>query len=381
MKIVFVGLASTFTPGMNYQDNALCVETCKAGHQVTYISNPEKFVNGKIVPTGYEDTVLEDGLHLYRLPYRKLGPALLTKKIRACKGVYKILEQAQPDVIFCHNTQYWSVLDVVRYKKKHPEVKLYADVHAAAYNSGTNGLSLHVLHRGLYRYLTKKLLPYLEKYFYVGASERDFAEENYGVPREMLEYYPLGGYLLSDTEYAEKRNKRREELCLTEGGLLFVHSGKLDALKRTKDLLQAFADVPELKAKLAIIGSIPDDMKPVLEPLIAADKRVQFLGWKNAAELQEYLCASDLYCQPGSVSATMQNAVCCNCPVMAYPHKPYTADLDFGNILWVETQEDMANAFRQIKDGQVDLQVLRSGSQKCARDVLDYRKLAARLFQ
>lgn len=380
MKIVFIGLASTFTPGMSYQDNALCRQTLADGHSVTYIGNPEKFVDGVITETGPEDVILPDGLHLIRVPYCNLGPNIVTKKIRKFKGVYEILERENPDVIFCHCAQYWSVLDVVRYKKKHPEVKLYADIHAAAYNSGKNWLSLHVQHRGIYRYLTKKLLPYLEKYFYIGAPERDFAEENYGVPRELLEYYPLGGYLLSDTEYTEKRNKCREELGLTEGELLFVHSGKLDSLKRTKDLLQAFADVPELKAKLAIIGSIPEDMKPVLEPLIAADKRIHYLGWKSAAELQEYLCASDLYCQPGSVSATMQNSVCCNCPVMAYPHKPYTEDLDFGNILWVETQEDMANAFRQIKDGQVDLQVLRSGSEKCAREVLDYRKLAARLY-
>lgn len=381
MKIVFVGLASTFTPGMSYQDNELCRQTLADGHSVTYIGNPEKFVDGVITETGPEDIILPDGLHLIRVPYCKIGPNIVTKKLRKFKGVYEILEREAPDVIFCHCAQYWSVLDVIRYKKKYPTVKLYADTHAAIYNSGTNGISLYVLHRGVYRYLTKKLLPYLEKYFYVGASEGDFAEENYGVPREMLEYYPLGGYLLSDAEYTDKRNRRREELNLAENELLFVHSGKLDALKQTNDLLQAFAAVSELKAKLAIIGTIPDVMKPVLEPLIAADKRVLFLGWKNAVELQEYLCACDLYCQPGSVSATMQNAVCCKCPVMVYPHKPYTEDLDFGNILWVETQDDMINVFRQISHGQINLEELRCGSQKCAQELLDYRKLAARIYR
>lgn len=380
MKIVFLGLASTFTPGMSYQDNELCKQTLADGHSVTYIASPDKFVNGVVTQTEPEDTVLPDGLHLIRVPYCKLGPNIITKKVRKFKGIYKILEQEKPDVLFCHCAQYWSVLDAVRYKKKHPEVRLYADTHAAAYNSGTNWLSLYVQHRILYRYLTKKMIPYLEKYYYVGVSEREFAEKNYGVPRSLLEHYPLGGHPLPEAEYSEKRARRRQELELVEGELLFVHSGKLDALKRTEDLLRAFAAVPELKAKLAIIGTVPDSTKETLLPLMEADPRVVFLGWKSGSELQEYLCAADLYCQPGSVSATMQNSVCCNCPVLLYPHDIYTQDLDFGNILWVETREDIENAFRKIERKEADLTVLRSGSERCARELLDYKKLAARLY-
>ena len=123
-----------------------------------------------------------------------------------------------------------------------------------------------------------------------------------------MEFYPLGGNIFPPEEYAEKRERRRVELGLAPDELLLVHSGKLDALKRTEELLRAFAAVPELKAKLAVIGSIPDDRKELLTSLMEQDSRVQFLGWKSGAELQEYLCACDLYCQPGSLSATMQNA-------------------------------------------------------------------------
>ena len=110
------------------------------------------------------------------------------------------------------------------------------------------------------------------------------------------------------------------------------------------------------------------------------DNRVVYLGWKSAPELVGYLCACDLYCQPGSVSATLQNAVCCGSPVMAYPHLPYTEALDFGNILWVETPEDMESAFKKLAEQKIDLTVLRKGSERCARELLDYRALAARLY-
>ena len=50
-----------------------------------------------------------------------------------------------------HNLAYVSVLDVIRYKKNHPEVKFYADTHTSVYNSGRNWVSLHLQHRSLYR--------------------------------------------------------------------------------------------------------------------------------------------------------------------------------------------------------------------------------------
>lgn len=381
MKIVFIGLSSTFTPGLTYQDNELCRQTIADGHQVTYLSNPEKFENGEIVSTGYEDTILPDGMRLIRLPYCKMGPDIITKKFRKVKGVYEILEQTTPDVIFCHGTQYWSILDVVRYKKSHLNVKLYADTHTASYNSGTNWLSLHVLHRCFYKYLTQKAIPYLDRFFYIGEGERLFALKNYGIPESLMEFYPLGGSIFPPEEYAEKRERRRAELGLAPDELLLVHSGKLDALKRTDELLRAFAAVPELNAKLTVIGSIPEDRKELLTTLMEQDDRVRYLGWKSGTELQEYLCACDLYCQPGSRSATMQTAVCCGSAIMSYPHEGYVLNLDYGNILWVRAEEDMVAVFQRLADDAAELDALKKSSNRCARELLDYKALSARLYR
>jgi len=381
VKIAHIGLASFFTEHMAYQDNQLSNQNALDGHAVLVVSNASKYADGKVVDTGYEDRILENGVRLVRLPYRRILSRSVSDKLRVVDGLYDLLEDFGPDVILSHNLAYWSVLDVIRYKKKHPAVKLYADTHTSVYNSGRNWVSLHIQHRMLYRYLTQRALPYLEKYLYVGAGERDFARENYGVPPERMELFPLGGNPLEKKEFLAHRAERREELELAEGELLLLHSGKLDAPKRTKELLEAFAAVPELKAKLAVIGSVPEKEKENLLPLMAADPRVVYLGWKQSSELLSYLCAADLYCQPGSVSATLQNAVCCGCAVMAYPHLIYTEDLDYGNILWVKSKEDMAAVFRDLADRKTDLAALRENSVRCARELLDYRTLAARLYR
>ncbi len=381
MRIAHIGLASFFTENMTYQDNQLTSQNVLDGHEVLIVSNASKYDGGRVVDTGYEDFYLENGARLVRLPYRRILHRALSDKIRAVSGLYDLLEEFQPHVIMSHNLAYWSVLDVIRYKKNHPEVKFYADTHTSVYNSGRNWVSRNIQHRILYRYLTRQALPYLEKYFYVGATEREFSREIYGVPLERMEYFPLGGNPPEEMVYLENRAKRREELALAENELLLLHSGKLDAPKRTKELLEAFSAVPELKGKLAVIGSIPENEEKNLLELMEADQRVVYLGWKKAQELLEYLCACDLYCQPGSVSATLQNAVCCGSPVMSYPHLIYTEGLDYGNILWAESRADMEEIFRNLAAKSVDLEALREGSRRCARELLDYRVLAERLYR
>ena len=381
MKILHICLANFYIDNYAYQENMLPRINHEDGHDVRILASAETFVDnthlGYVEPSEY---VTEYGVPIKRLPYMSVGNGFLTHKIRKYPGVYDEIAAFAPDIIFCHGLQFWSVRDVIRYKKDHPAVKLYADTHAAYNNSGTNWLSLHVLHRGLYRYLTKKAFPYLEKYFYISDECRQFSHEIYDIPNEKMAFYPLGGTLLSDEDYAAVRAKRRAELGLVENDRLYIHSGKLDALKRTDELLRAFSAVEDPHAVLAVIGSIPEDRKSILLPLMEADKRIRYLGWRTGEELQEYLCAADLYCQPGSQSVTMQNALCRYCPVMLYPHPAHTADYDRGEVIWIKTQADMEMVFRSLATDPAQLKPLRENAKKIARELLDYRKLAAKLY-
>ena len=381
MKIAHVGLASYYTEGMTYQDNQLAEQNVRDGHEVLYISNAAKYENGGVVETGYQDLMTPGGVRLVRLPYVRVLNRFVSGKLRRVTGLYPLLADFAPDVILSHDLCYWSVRDVLRYKKDHPRVKLYADTHTAACNSGTNWLSLHILHRMFYRALVQKALPYLDGYFYVGAGEKAFSRENYRVPESRMEFFPLGGTVFSGEAYEEKRARRRAELGLGPEDLLLIHSGKLDPGKRTEELLDAFAAAGAPELRLLVLGSIPPGREAALLPRMQADPRVIYLGWKPAEELLEYLCAGDLYCQPGSVSATLQNALCCGCPAMAYPHEEYRDGLDWGQFLWVRTREDMRAAIEEAAREPGSLAPLRQRAVACARELLDYRVLAARLYR
>ena len=378
MKIAHIGLASHYTDGMTYQDNMLSEQNVRDGHDVLYISDAQRFENGTLISVGYQDSVLPCGVRLVYLPYRK---GLLSDKLRKVSGLYPLLCGFQPDVILCHGLCFSSVTDVIRYKTENPHIKLYADAHADYGNSGTNALSLHILHGIYYKALFRKALPHVEKVLCTSPERRDFVMEVYGCPEEKTELYPLGGVIFPEEAYREKRSARRREFSVSEEELLFVHSGKLDEGKKTAELLDAFYAVPELNAKLVIAGSVPDGRKDILLPLMERDRRVVFLGWLTADRLSEYLCAADLYLQPGTVSATMENAMCCRCAEMLYPTSAYIRTFPEDMAFWVKSGEDILAAFRAVAADPGCIGKMRKSAYSFAAEHLDYKKLAARLYR
>lgn len=382
MRILHVCLSCYYIDHYAYQENILPRVHKEQGNEVYILSSCETFVdNQKLGYVNPSEYLNEDGIQVTRIPYIKAVPLAISRKLRVYVGVRKYLERIKPDVVFIHSTQFGSITEIINYRKQNPHVRVYADTHTASYNSGMNWFSLHVLHRVYYKWLIKRAIPYLNKFYYIGESERDFAVKNYGVPESLMEFFPLGGTIFSDEEYGRIRQEMRGKLKISEEMRLYGHAGKLTKLKKTEDLLEAFSSVSDPNARLIIMGSIPEDRKSLLMPMIQADKRVNYLGWVDGETLQKYLCACDLYCQPYDNSSIFQNAICCRCAVMTYPHPYYTELYDNGNIIWEKNTEDMKAAFLQITDGRIELEKLQNASKDFAEEYLDYRKLAARIYE
>lgn len=380
MKIIHLCLSSFYIDGYNYQENALPRQNKADGHDVRIVASTFTFMSnikcGFVQPSSY---INDDGIPVTRLPYKKCISRTIESKIRSYSGVYSILESFSPDVIFFHGASAYELLTVAKYKKKNMHVKLYVDNHADMNNSATGLISRIFLHKIFYKAIIHKALPYIDKIFNLSIECGDFLKEVYGIEEKKLEFYPLGGNIIEGYQYSQIRNRKRSELSLSDDNILLVHSGKMDGQKKTVDILLALKQIKSKRLRLVLLGSISADLENDILKLINEDDRVQFLGWKNTDQLIEYLCAADIYVQPGSQSATMQNAICCGCPLILYPHKshkPYLRD----NGFFVESRQDLIDCFQLIESNPMILNEMSISSYSIAHELLDYKQLAKRVY-
>ena len=402
MKILHCCLSGCYNDNYNYQENFLSRQNKIDGHEVMIIASTEVFKdNNRLGYCEPEEYVNADGIKVIRVPYRNIINKKISSKIRAYKGVYPLIEKFEPDVILFHGIGAWELKTVCKYVKKNPRTKLYVDTHAAYTNSGTNFVSKQLLHKIFYRSIIKKALRYTKKILCIGAMEKKFAHEIYDIPEDCLELYPLGGKIIDDAEYEQIRIEERKKLGLTDKDILFVHSGKFvrgnmdnDNIsddtevqelskyhcgKRTCELLRAFEAVANDKFKLVIAGNFSPDLQEEAKELIGKDSRVDYVGWKSGDELIRILCAADVYLQPGTPSATLQNSMCLRCAVMVRPYSTYKYIL--GDEAWyVSNEEDIKDVFREISQDDNIVEIKRAGTYNRAINLLDYKVLASRLY-
>lgn len=381
MKIVHCCLGNFYIDNHTYQENLLPLQNKLDGQDVYIIASTETFAeDNTLMYVDPSEYINEYGILVRRIPYRRLPSKFLQRKIRAYVAFYDILCEIKPDIIFFHSPCSYDLLTAARYRKYHKNVKLFVDSHEDKNNSAMNFLSKNILHKFIYKNFIRFSLSQIEKIFYISEETKDFLIEIDNVPDEKLEFFPMGGVLFEGSKKMDIRNRVRSSMKLTDDNILFIHSGKLGQLKRTEELLRAFYQVKNCSFRLIIIGSIPYEMESVLLPLISADSRVSFLGWKNGNELLEYLCAGDMYLQPGSQSAVMENSICCGSPVMLYPYTSYTPYYQ-GNVCYIETVEDMVKCFNDISKNPEKLKIMSEISYKIAHEMLDYRKIVQRMYQ
>ena len=142
--------------------------------------------------------------------------------------------------------------------------------------------------------------------------------------------------------------------------------------------MNSFRKITNNNIHLIIIGSIPNDNQ-ILYDLIKKDKRVKYLGWKTGDDLLKYICASDIYMQPGSQSSTSLTAVCCGLPILLYPSVSYK-DMFDTNVFWVKNDEEIDEVILKITENPTLLDNMSKRSYEIAKEILDYKKLSARLY-
>lgn len=116
-----------------------------------------------------------------------------------------------------------------------------------------------------------------------------------------------------------------------------------------------------------------------MNQLIAQDNRVRFLGWADSNQLKNYLCASDLYIQPGSQSATMQQSLCLRNLVLLDNVKSHTVFVKENGWLINDTNE--INGILELIDQSPEiLSKMSENSYSIAIQLLSYKSLANKIY-
>lgn len=375
-KILHIGLLSHFTPGMQYQDNLITEFNCKDGHEVLYISDTRRYINGALVDGSEEDIQIRNNFRLIRV---KFDWNNLLKPIKKSRKVKKIINEFKPDTILVHGLVGYELITVKQYTQKNQHVKYYVDSHQSLQNYANTKIE-GFLFSIINRFFVKRALPSIEKVLYIGLEEKKFLDAKYNIPEDKLEFFPLGGKVYSISDQEEQRQRLINELKLPDDAVLVGHSGKLDALKRTEDLLEGFSKLQDERFHLIIFGRIPDDRKNILVPMMQQNERVHFLGWKEGEEIDRLLMALDLYCQPNNVTATVQSALCCGCAMMLYPFDTYKYILG-DNCFWVMSSKEIYDSLYTIAKSREVLDEMKEKDFQIAKKKLDYSILAKRICQ
>ena len=156
-------------------------------------------------------------------------------------------------------------------------------------------------------------------------------------------------------------------------------TGKLTKEKKTEELLSAFLKNESKDLCLFIIGSLPEDRRDVLTPLIESDSRIRYLGWQSGDTLQEFLRASDVYIQPGTQSSTFQTALCSNCAVIVDRHKSHVALLGESYAFYASDENEISDALQKLNGDS--LRAAKNNLFEIAKEKLDYKKLANRYLR
>lgn len=310
MRVLNIALNGVYTDGFSYHENLLPKYHKVNGHDVHIMASEYVFNHaGEVVKyEGSREYIDDNGIHIYRLPIK--GDRDITYRLKQFEGVYSRIEEIAPDVIFCHLFQFLDLLQVVKYVKKNPKVKLYIDSHADCLNSARTALSKKILHGILWRYCAHRALPYTQMFYGVLPARVDFLTECYKLPAKKAELLVMGAEdaLVEAALKDEVREECRKSYGFHEDDFVIITGGKIDHNKKqTLILMKAVNALSDGKIKLLVFGSVIPELREEFEAQLT--DRVQYIGWKESREIYKEFAAADLVAFPGLHSVLWEQAV------------------------------------------------------------------------
>lgn len=383
MKILHVCLGERFVDGYGYQENFLTKLHKQMGHDVFVLASTFSLVDKKpgfVEPSEY---VNEYGIPIKRLPYVSWLPKKIAVKLRLYKGAYDSIEKTSPDIFFIHEATFLDVKQIVKYKRRHDDVRVFVDSHTDYINSARNWLSMNILHKIIYRWCYQQIVPYTTKFFGTLPIRNQFLKEIYLVPEEKIELLPMGIDLtdIKDVDRSVVRNEMRKQYGYSKDDFVVITGGKLEKRKNTVQLIKAVLSINNPKVKLFLFGSVSDNIRQETEQFLSENaNRVVYGGWAKSEEIYKYLLVGDLCVFPGTHSSIWEQAVGMGMPCLFKRWQNIThMDLGGNCILLDDSSPDyLAKEIETLSNNKQKFEQMRKVAAERGPRVFSYEEIAKR---
>lgn len=318
-RIIHVIIAAAYKEGYGYQENILPAKHQELGMDVLIISYdrfgyykdkginefPYSYINDR----GVRTIILQTNKRgLRRVPY--LGG--FTRKTR---GLYEALEREKPDMVFIHGIVAFDHLDVVKYKRRHSNVNIFADNHNDYYNSPhkTHWERFYTNYVG--RFIAKRMAKACEKIWGVTPWRVDFLKTVFRVPSSKIGLLEMGGdeRLINWENKDLIRKEVRERYKIPQDAFLIISGGKIDKAKNIHLLINSVRRFQNgVIPYLLIFGKAEKDMEKEISQI--EDLNIIYIGWIPSDDVYPLFLACDLAVFPGTHSVLWEQACASGVP-------------------------------------------------------------------
>jgi hypothetical protein len=376
-------LAAFYIDDFSYQENILPRIHRELGHDVEILASTETYLDRiRLAYTNSSMYRSRDGIRVTRLPYVRWIPAKLVRKLRIYNGLAKELERFSPNVVFLHDCQFLSVIEVEAYARKTGAI-VYVDSHTDHVNSGRSFLSRYVLHGMIYRWCARRI-DRVTRWFYATLPVRaDFLCEVYGLPASKIRLLPFGAddSRIRDENRADVRACIRAQLSIGADELVFVTGGKIDSRKAIHVLADGFmrlSDEGKLpNTKLVIFGKPEPGLMPILKAAMQ-HPAVRWVDWVDAKDIFRYFWAGDIAFFPGTHSVLWEEAIGLGVGCV-FKRWPGMEHLDIGgNCLFIDetTVGSVQAVMLELHQDGTMRNILQRAALNCGPRVFSYSRIA-----
>ena len=306
-RIVHLCLAAFYIDNYGYQENIFPQIHQNLGLNVEIIASTETYLENKILGNINAGIyVTNEGIKITRIPYKSFPSIHINKRLRLYSGLYSALENANPNILFIHDVQFFDLVVIRRFLNEHKEIVVYSDCHTDFVNSGKSFFSKYVLHYTLFPILNKLIESRVSVYYGTTPMRVNFLNQVYRIRKEKIKLLPFGHY--ADIQESNSCLKSKLNcLSIKKGSRIFVSGGKWDGRKNLTWLLDIFA-AHKGSASLILFGALTE--KTIhLQSLIDDLPNVHFIGWVESKNMINIYDFGDLMIFPGTHSVLWEDAV------------------------------------------------------------------------